>query len=67
MPSNSGTTSGRVVDGSVIGEGVTVAHPIRITNSLVFPGTHVTETHDLDHVVIHGENIMQCDRASVGT
>jgi len=56
---------GSVVDGSVIGDNVTFAHPIRITNSLVFPNTHVTESHDLDHVVVHGENIMQCDRAAV--
>lgn len=59
--------AGSVVDGSVIGDNATFAYPIRITNSLVFPGTRVSETHDLDHVVVHGENIMQCDRAAVAT
>jgi len=54
---------GMVADGSVIGAGATFAHPIRLTNSLVFPGTHLTEARDLDHVVVHGESIMQCDRS----
>ncbi|HEX4932306.1 MAG TPA: sugar phosphate nucleotidyltransferase [Gemmatimonadaceae bacterium] len=57
---------GTVVDGSVIGDDVVIEHPIRITNSLVFEGTRISETHDLDHVVVFGENIMQCDRAAVG-
>jgi dTDP-glucose pyrophosphorylase len=56
---------GMVVQGSVIGAGATFPVPIRLTNSLVFPGSQLGEPRDLDHVVVHGESIMQCDRAEV--
>lgn len=54
--------AGSVLDGSVVGPGVTFAHPVRLTNSLVFPGSRVDHAADLDHVILHGDSTIQCDR-----
>lgn len=51
---------GTVVERSVIGKGVTVAHPIRISNSVIMPGVTVTATTDLDSVVMDGEHTVYC-------
>ena len=53
---------GSVLDGSVIGEGVTFEQPVRLTNSVVFPGTHVALADDHDHVVLHNGSTIQCQR-----
>jgi dTDP-glucose pyrophosphorylase len=53
---------GTVVQGSVIGDRVTFANPIKLTNSLVFAGSRVQHATDQDHVIIHGELTIPCTR-----
>jgi NDP-sugar pyrophosphorylase family protein len=48
------------VDLSVIGDGVTIRHPIRISNSVILPGVVVDATGDLDSVVMDGEHSVYC-------
>jgi glucose-1-phosphate thymidylyltransferase len=64
---------GTHVEHSVIGKGVTVANPIRISNSVIMPGVTVHANTDLDSVVMDGEHTVYCPgvaaqaRASVGS
>jgi dTDP-glucose pyrophosphorylase len=58
--------AGTIVDGSVIGDAVHFENPIRLTNSLVFAGSNVSHHTDQDHVIIHGDNTIQCDRGRGG-
>ncbi len=51
---------GTRVDHSVIGANVAVKHPIRITHSLIMPGTVVDSNRDLDHVILSAESMIQC-------
>ena len=51
---------GTQVDRSVIGKGVVITHPIRISNSVIMPGVTVTATTDLDSVVMDGEHTVYC-------
>jgi glucose-1-phosphate thymidylyltransferase len=51
---------GTRVERSVIGEGVLVRHPIRISNSVILPNVVVDSTHDLDCVVLDGEHSVYC-------
>ncbi|MFN0178566.1 MAG: sugar phosphate nucleotidyltransferase [Gemmatimonadales bacterium] len=51
---------GSDVRGSVIGAGATFDRPVRLTNSLVLAGTRVTAPGDLDHVIAHGDSVVQC-------
>jgi dTDP-glucose pyrophosphorylase len=51
------------VDHSVIGAGVTVTHPIRITDSLIFPGVQVDSAMPLDRViVVNSTTVIPCPR-----
>jgi glucose-1-phosphate thymidylyltransferase len=51
---------GAVVDRSVIGDGVVVRHPIRISNAVILPGVVVDSPVDLDSVVLNGEHTVYC-------
>lgn len=45
---------------SVIGRGVVIRHPIKISRSVIMPGVTVTATSDLDSVVMDGEHTVYC-------
>ena len=51
---------GTSIDHSVIGKGVVITHPIRISHSVILPGVTVTATSDLDSVVMDGEHTVYC-------
>ena len=51
---------GTHVEHSVIGKGVTIANPIKITNSVIMPGVTIHANTDLDSVVIDGEHTVYC-------
>jgi dTDP-glucose pyrophosphorylase len=51
---------GTRIERSVIGEGVVIRHPIRISNSVLMPKITVETTHDLDAVVMDGEHSVYC-------
>jgi dTDP-glucose pyrophosphorylase len=52
--------AGTHIERSVIGRDVTIAHPIRITNSVILPGVSVTASSDLVSVVMVGEHTVFC-------
>jgi NDP-sugar pyrophosphorylase family protein len=52
------------VERSVIGSGVMIAHPIRISNSVIMPGVAVTAQSDLDSVVMDREHTVYCPGVS---
>jgi glucose-1-phosphate thymidylyltransferase len=52
--------SGARIERSVIGSGVVVRHPIRISNSVIMPNVVVDATNDLDAVVMDGEHTVYC-------
>jgi dTDP-glucose pyrophosphorylase len=56
---------GTVIENSVIGDGVVVRHPIRITNSVIMPHVVVESTLDLDRVVMDAENSVYCPGADM--
>jgi dTDP-glucose pyrophosphorylase len=51
---------GTTVVRSVIGPGVVIDHPIRISNSVILPHVHVTSSSDLDCVVMDPEHSVYC-------
>jgi glucose-1-phosphate thymidylyltransferase len=52
--------SGTHIERSVIGDGVVIRHPIRISNSVIMPNVVVDATNDLDSVVMDGEHTVYC-------
>jgi NDP-sugar pyrophosphorylase family protein len=48
------------LDRVVVGAGASIRHPIRVTNSLIFPGTDVTAEHDVDGFIITPEHQIDC-------
>lgn len=58
--------TGTRVERSVIGDGVLVRHPIRISNSVILPNVVVDSMHDLDCVVMDGEHSVYCPAVSKG-
>ncbi|MBA3271836.1 MAG: NTP transferase domain-containing protein [Acidobacteria bacterium] len=52
--------SGTRIERSVIGDGVQIHHPIRISNSVIMPNVVVDAKHDLDAVVMDGEHSVYC-------
>ena len=48
------------VEHSVILDGATVAHPIEIRDSLVFPGVTVTATSDVRRAIVTAEGVIEC-------
>jgi dTDP-glucose pyrophosphorylase len=51
---------GSSIINSVVGPGVVIHHPIRISNSVIMSGAAVHSRSDLDGVVISGEHSVQC-------
>ncbi|MBC7261313.1 MAG: NTP transferase domain-containing protein [Chloroflexi bacterium] len=49
-----------ILEGSVLGDNVTVEHPIRIKDSLILSGSRVTSTQDLYRVLITPEVSIEC-------
>ncbi|MGH9174007.1 MAG: sugar phosphate nucleotidyltransferase [Vicinamibacterales bacterium] len=52
--------AGTRIEHSVIGDGVVIRHPIRISNSVIMPNVTVEARHDLDAVVMDGEHSVYC-------
>ncbi len=48
------------IEGSVIGDGVTVENPIAIRDSLIFPGVHVTSAHDIARMLLTPAVAIDC-------
>jgi hypothetical protein len=48
------------VTGSVIGADATFTQPVRLRNSLVLAGTRFAAPGDHDHVIAHGDSLVQC-------
>jgi len=55
--------AGSDLAGSVVGAGVSFAHPVRLTNSLVFAGTRLSLAGEHDRIIAHGDSIIQCQQA----
>ncbi len=53
--------SGTRLENSVIGDGVTFSHPIKMSNSLVFSNSLVPFNTDTDGVIVHSEKIIYCN------
>jgi dTDP-glucose pyrophosphorylase len=49
------------IDGSVLGDGVTVDKPITVRDSLVLSGVHVTADHDLERVLLTPDVSVDCN------
>ncbi|MGB8472927.1 MAG: sugar phosphate nucleotidyltransferase [Candidatus Acidiferrum sp.] len=50
---------------SIIGANVTVKHPIRIANSLVFDNCCVDSVRDLEHFIVTPETMVDCNQGLV--
>jgi dTDP-glucose pyrophosphorylase len=48
------------VEHSVILDGATVAHPIAIRDSLIFPGVTVSATSDLRRAIVTADDVIEC-------
>ena len=51
---------GTRIERSVIGDGVVIRHPIRISNTVIMPNVVVDGETDLDSVVMDGEHSVYC-------
>ena len=51
---------GTRIENSVVGNGVVIRHPIRISNSVIMPNVVVDASSDLDSVVMDGEHTVYC-------
>jgi dTDP-glucose pyrophosphorylase len=51
---------GTRIERSVVGDGVVIRHPIRISNSVIMPNVVVDANTDLDSVVMDGEHTVYC-------
>ena len=51
---------GTIIERSVIGDGVTIRHPIRIANSVIMADVVVDSANDLESVVMDGEHSVYC-------
>jgi len=58
---NARISPGTSIENSIIGEEVTVRCPIKIINSLIFPGVQVTSNNDIKNAIIQRNNIIQCN------
>ena len=45
---------------TVLGDGVVVKHPIKITNTVIFSHTVITSTHDIDRFIITPDHQIDC-------
>jgi dTDP-glucose pyrophosphorylase len=57
---------GTRIERSVIGDGVVIRHPIRISNSVIMSNVAVDSTTDLDSVVMDGEHVVYCPGIATG-
>jgi len=57
---------GTRIERSVIGDGVIIRHPIRISNSVIMSNVTVDSTKDLDSVVMDGEHVVYCPGIATG-
>jgi dTDP-glucose pyrophosphorylase len=57
---------GTRIERSVIGDGVVIRHPIRISNSVIMSNVAVEATSDLDSVVMDGEHLVYCPGIATG-
>ena len=57
---------GTRIERSVIGDGVIIRHPIRISNSVIMSNVTVDSTTDLDSVVMDGEHVVYCPGIATG-
>ena len=57
--------AGAQIEHSVIGDGVVIRQPIRISNSVIMPNVVVDSARDLDSVVMDGEHSVYCPDAAV--
>jgi dTDP-glucose pyrophosphorylase len=48
------------LEGAIVGENVLVDHPILIRNTVLLPGTHVTEAEDLEDCIVSHEAKIRC-------
>lgn len=44
----------------VVGDDVVIEHPVKISNSVIFPGTNVTSIHDIEQFIITPEHQIDC-------
>jgi len=51
---------GATIEGSVLGDGVTVEHSIAVRDSLVFAGVHITDEHDIVRKLLTPEVTLDC-------
>lgn len=51
---------GVTLEGAIVGDNVLVDHPIRIKNTVLLPGTHVTEAEDLVDCIVSHEAKIRC-------
>ncbi len=49
---------GTQIENSVIGDRVEILHPIRITNSLIFPGVRVDYQRDINTAILYGDQVI---------
>jgi NDP-sugar pyrophosphorylase family protein len=55
---------GTRIERSIVGSGVVIKHPIRISNSVIMPNVVVDAATDLDCVVMDGEHTVYCPSAA---
>jgi dTDP-glucose pyrophosphorylase len=53
---------GVTLEGAIVGDNVLVDHPIVIRNTVLLPGTHVTESDDLVDCIVSHEVKVRCAR-----
>jgi dTDP-glucose pyrophosphorylase len=51
-----------VLEGAVIGERVRISRPIRVTNTILLPDTHVDAGEDLEDCILSREIKIRCER-----
>jgi NDP-sugar pyrophosphorylase family protein len=57
---NTHVHAGARIQDSVVGPGVTIEQPIRITNSLIFSGVRVSTDQDLEHMLLAPNVAVDC-------
>lgn len=57
---------GAVLQGSVLGAGVTVDRPIVIKDSLVFPAVHINQSQDIERMLLTPDLAIHCAATSRG-
>jgi len=51
------------LQGAVIGEGVTIDKPIRVLNSILLPGTHVSSSEAIEDCILSKDIRIHCPPA----